>query len=734
MLDITPQDALGATLRHPFGRGEGCVGMAEQARQHGQLAGSARLVLVQGPALLHPERTVFDAMLAGWQAQQRSRLLADTTVLWRERIVRRFAEFANAFPWSWTASDVEDWTSSLLSRNGHAHATIRSYQGAVACFLDYVVDARYGWAAECEARFGTHPVQICHEWNTAVHVADYEGRPGRRPFTRAELQAFFDYADDRVGAARAAGRKGWLAAFRDATLFKVTYAWGLRRRESAMLDVADFTHQSGGSAVGSVRHVGGALRQGDARVTPAAAAGRHGDAMGGRGGRGIRDRCPALLCRLGASRAVSHRTGRADLGAPGRRAIRRLPGWCGPAGQSHAALPAALLHFAPHRRRCRPDICATPGRSFLGLDDGRLHHGRRRSRQPDAARGCRAGVCCCAAGGFAMSRDVGYRWHLRLRMAERGMFATTELGPLLAERGVVLSREQVYRLAAGTPERLSLHTLAALCDILECTPSDLIEPVVESKSGAKRVSGAKASVAHAVPRELRPKRARIIADTEEPTVSAGAARLCGRCGRVRPISQRAGPNGLDICSSCWRPPTAVCTVCGDERPCSGVAAGRPICSRCRPRRTSQCAHCGATRPAAARWPEGPICDPCYTAALRRTGTCTRCGRHRRLVAPPGPAANTCAACSGAGPAGHVCTRLRRRRQALHPRLLRPMHPGAAHRRVARRPQRHRAQHACRGARRHRGDQHPTHRAELAAQGSRGCDPGRARARRHRADP
>ena len=103
-----------------------------------------------------------------------------------------------------------------------------------------------------------------------------------------------------------------------------------------------------------------------------------------------------------------------------------------------------------------------------------------------------------------MSTAVGYRWHLRLRMAERGMFATTELGPLLAERGVVLSREQVYRLAAGTPERLSLHTLAALCDILDCTASDLIEPVVESKSSAKHASGAKASVAHAVPRELRP--------------------------------------------------------------------------------------------------------------------------------------------------------------------------------------------------------------------------------------
>jgi site-specific recombinase XerD len=36
------------------------------------------------------------------------------------------------------------------------------------------------------------------------------------------------------------GHKGWLAAFRDAALFKSVYAWGLRRREAAMLDVVDF--------------------------------------------------------------------------------------------------------------------------------------------------------------------------------------------------------------------------------------------------------------------------------------------------------------------------------------------------------------------------------------------------------------------------------------------------------------------------------------------------------------
>jgi DNA-binding Xre family transcriptional regulator len=79
----------------------------------------------------------------------------------------------------------------------------------------------------------------------------------------------------------------------------------------------------------------------------------------------------------------------------------------------------------------------------------------------------------------ARSRKLGYRWHLRRLMAEHDMFATTDLVPLLAERGVALSAAQVYRLVTGTPERLSLRTLVALCDILGCTPTDMIEPVTE---------------------------------------------------------------------------------------------------------------------------------------------------------------------------------------------------------------------------------------------------------------
>jgi DNA-binding Xre family transcriptional regulator len=87
----------------------------------------------------------------------------------------------------------------------------------------------------------------------------------------------------------------------------------------------------------------------------------------------------------------------------------------------------------------------------------------------------------------ARKRALGYRWHLRRLMAEAGMFSTTDLSPLLAERGIELSAAQVYRLVTGTPERLSLRTLVALCDILGCTPTDLIEPVEEKQ--AQRATG-----------------------------------------------------------------------------------------------------------------------------------------------------------------------------------------------------------------------------------------------------
>lgn len=94
---------------------------------------------------------------------------------------------------------------------------------------------------------------------------------------------------------------------------------------------------------------------------------------------------------------------------------------------------------------------------------------------------------------------MGYRWKLRQLMATREMFQTTDLVGPLAERGVTLSREQVFRLVTQQPQRLSMDTLAALCDILECQPNDLIEIETVSRE-MRKASGERSRPAPAVRR------------------------------------------------------------------------------------------------------------------------------------------------------------------------------------------------------------------------------------------
>ncbi|QGG94940.1 helix-turn-helix domain-containing protein [Actinomarinicola tropica] len=107
-----------------------------------------------------------------------------------------------------------------------------------------------------------------------------------------------------------------------------------------------------------------------------------------------------------------------------------------------------------------------------------------------------------------MTRKMRTRWNLRRVMADRGMYQTSDIVGPLAERGIHLSREQVYRLVTGEPQRLSMDTLAALCDILDCTPNDLMEVVLESrqvrKTGTANAGGEGPAVS-----DLRPVRARI---------------------------------------------------------------------------------------------------------------------------------------------------------------------------------------------------------------------------------
>lgn len=104
---------------------------------------------------------------------------------------------------------------------------------------------------------------------------------------------------------------------------------------------------------------------------------------------------------------------------------------------------------------------------------------------------------------------LGYAWHLRRLMAEHGMFATTDLQPHLAERGITLSSVQVYRLVAQVPERLNLNVLVALCDILGCAPSDLIEPVAHVQRQRRAAGAADPKPA---PKTIKPTKARVARD------------------------------------------------------------------------------------------------------------------------------------------------------------------------------------------------------------------------------
>jgi DNA-binding Xre family transcriptional regulator len=103
-----------------------------------------------------------------------------------------------------------------------------------------------------------------------------------------------------------------------------------------------------------------------------------------------------------------------------------------------------------------------------------------------------------------MTRRIVMQWNLRQVMAARGIFQTSDLVPLLAERDVHLSRQFVHRLVTKTPQRVNMEVLAALCDILDCQPNDVLQPVAEVVKVAKTGTDAGPGIG-----DLRPIRAKI---------------------------------------------------------------------------------------------------------------------------------------------------------------------------------------------------------------------------------
>ena len=302
------------------------------------------------------------------------------------------------------------------------------------------------------------------------------------------------------------------------------------------------------------------------------------------------------------------------------------------------------------------------------------------------------------------------------------MFATTDLVPLLAMRGVCLSREQVYRLVTRTPERLSLTTLAALCDILGCGPGDLVEPVApggrgrlpgrdlgcaacgpgpaaagpdpaRSRQGRVTVSApgparpatrpVRASPAAAVPRCRRDAIVAQVAAADRSLapgqVAAAVDAAAGNGQALRSLAAAlAGRTARDVLAD-GAPPgvgrlvteliargsaeftAPACKSCGTTgRPLTRSSRGG-VCPRCRNRLLAvACARCGEVKPVAGRTDAGePVCERCRRHE-RGHRPCGTCGKTAPIaVRARGGRADVCVNCYQMPQA--VCTACGRRR-------------------------------------------------------------------------
>jgi integrase len=352
--------------------------------------GAAHLVLARNVVHLDPASAVFGAMKDGWARQQSARFLRSETVGARLRLIGRMGEFTGLYPWQWTPAEGEAFIAHLRSGDKPIRmSTARSYEVTIGLFVEYLLDARYGWVRVCLERFGEVPQQVFHEGNSVAHTVEYEGDPRRRPLDYDEVQALFDAADARPGRIRGQGRKGALCALRDAAVLKAVYAFGTRRTESSRLDLVDLRRNRKAPHFGSfgsvmVRFgkaqkgsppkrrtvltvpemdwVVGVLEQWVAEIRPQFSPGRH----------------PALWVTEQAGRLSARSINEAFVAARVSAGLDEEPG---------SALPAAQQHHALDRVRVSGPLRAGAGRPLARRDDGDLHGGFERVPQQAAGGG-----------------------------------------------------------------------------------------------------------------------------------------------------------------------------------------------------------------------------------------------------------------------------------------------------------------------------------------------------------
>ena len=196
------------------------------------------LQVVQGTTHVSADEQLFDEMLRGYGLMALAAGRDRTSVEKMVRVLKMFAEWTGKAPWEWDAIDVDAWSADMVLR-GLAKSTLRGRQGVVRRFCEYLVNPSYPWVDRCMADYGRRPEQICHEWNTARHVEEYDTDPSRRALTHDELEALLNAADDHVEDLLARNHRGAVPAWRDATMMKLGYGTGVRPIELVKFQIND---------------------------------------------------------------------------------------------------------------------------------------------------------------------------------------------------------------------------------------------------------------------------------------------------------------------------------------------------------------------------------------------------------------------------------------------------------------------------------------------------------------
>src|SRR5690349_17977873 len=125
---------------------------------------------------LDPAPAMFEAMVRGWDTQQRARHLTESTVRPRLRLMRRLVEFSNSVSVAVDAGGVR----GLHRASAVGAAAVGAVDGARVRAVDPVVLVHH-----LLQRFGEAPQQVVHEDNSVLHVEDYEGGSVNAAFTTA---------------------------------------------------------------------------------------------------------------------------------------------------------------------------------------------------------------------------------------------------------------------------------------------------------------------------------------------------------------------------------------------------------------------------------------------------------------------------------------------------------------------------------------------------------------------